>query len=63
MDYQTVKERIRELKEIIKENNEAYYVFDSPKITDFEYDEMFRELKRLEEEYPELRHKTALHKK
>ncbi len=55
MDYQTAKERIRELKEIIKENNEAYYVFDSPKITDFEYDEMFRELKRLEEEYPELK--------
>lgn len=48
------KTRIDELKKLIKENNEAYYVYDSPLITDFEYDELFRELKKLEEEYPEL---------
>ena len=48
-----VKNRIEELKKIIKENNEAYYVYDSPKITDFEYDELFRELKCLENEHPE----------
>lgn len=55
MDYQQAKERIKELKDIIAENNEAYYVFDSPKITDFEYDELYRELKRLEEEFPDLK--------
>ncbi len=55
MDFIKAKERIEELKEIIKENNEAYYVFDSPKITDFEYDELYRELKRLEEEFPDLK--------
>ncbi len=48
------KTRIDELKKLIRENNEAYYVYDSPTITDFEYDELFRELKKLEEEYPEL---------
>ena len=54
MNYEEAKVRIEELRNIIEENNEAYYVFDAPKITDFEYDELYRELKRLEEEYPEL---------
>lgn len=54
MNYNEAKNRIDELKSIIRENNEAYYVFDAPKITDFEYDELFRELKRLEEQYPDL---------
>ena len=52
MDFFDAKKRIDELKDIIRENNEAYYVFDNPKITDFEYDELFRELKKLEELYP-----------
>lgn len=53
MNNLQVKTRIEELKKLIRENNEAYYVYDSPQITDFEYDELFRELKKLEEEYPE----------
>ena len=55
MDYITAKTRVSELKNIIRENNEAYYVYDTPKITDFEYDELFRELKRLEEQFPDLK--------
>ena len=54
MDKEQARIRINELRRIIEENNEAYYVYDSPKITDFEYDELYRELKKLEEEYPEL---------
>ena len=54
MNYQEAVVRVEELRKIIAENNEAYYVFDSPQITDFEYDELFRELKKLEEEYPDL---------
>lgn len=53
MTDNNIKSRIEELRTLIKENNEAYYVYDSPKITDFEYDELFRELKKLEEEHPE----------
>lgn len=53
MTENNIKSRIQELRKLIKENNEAYYVYDSPKITDFEYDELFRELKKLEEKYPE----------
>ena len=54
MTYEEIKNRIDELRKIIKENNEAYYLYDAPKITDFEYDELYRELKRLEEANPEL---------
>ena len=54
MNYTQAQLRAEELKNLIRINNEAYYVFDSPKITDFEYDEMFRELKRLEAEFPDL---------
>ena len=55
MEYVQARERILELKRIIEESNRAYYVDDAPKITDFEYDELFRELNRLESEYPELK--------
>ncbi len=55
MDFTQAQKRTEELKKLIKENNEAYYVYDSPVITDFEYDELFRELKRLEEEFPILK--------
>ena len=55
MDFTEAKERINILREKIKENNEAYYVYDSPQISDFEYDELFRELKKLENEFPSLK--------
>ena len=54
MANEEIKGRIEELRRLIKENDEYYYLYDSPKITDFEYDEMYRELKRLENEHPEL---------
>ncbi len=55
MDFTKAQKRTEELKKLIRENNEAYYVFDNPKITDYEYDELFRELKRIEEEFPILK--------
>lgn len=54
MDILEAKIRLDELKNIINENNEAYYVFDNPKISDAQYDELYRELKRIEEEFPQL---------
>jgi len=54
MNYFEAKVRAEELRNLIKINNEAYYVFDTPKITDFEYDELFRELKKIETEFPDL---------
>ncbi len=52
-DIAVVKQRIEELRKLINYHNYRYYVLDSPEISDAEYDELMRELKRLEEEYPE----------
>ncbi|HJX70154.1 MAG TPA: NAD-dependent DNA ligase LigA, partial [Dehalococcoidia bacterium] len=49
-----VRERIEELRGLINYHNYRYYVLDSPEISDAEYDELMRELKRLEGEHPEL---------
>lgn len=47
-----VLDRINFLKDEINKANYKYYVEDNPSISDFEYDKMFAELKRLEEENP-----------
>jgi len=48
-----VKARIEKLKAQINHHNYRYYVLDSPEISDAEYDELMRELKGLEEKYPQ----------
>jgi len=47
------KARIEELKRLINHHNYRYHVLDSPEISDAEYDELMRELKQLEEEFPQ----------
>ena len=47
-----IKKRIQELTNILNQANYDYYVLDSPKITDQEYDKYLRELEELELEYP-----------
>ncbi len=47
-------ERVKKLREEIEYHNYRYYVLDSPVISDAEYDALLRELKELEEKYPEL---------
>ena len=46
--------RARELRAEINEANHRYYVLDAAEISDAEYDGLFRELRKLEEEHPEL---------
>jgi DNA ligase (NAD+) len=53
-DINKVKQRIKELREIINYHNYRYYVLDSPEISDAEYDELMKELRQLESEHPEL---------
>ena len=48
------KERIAELTAILEEANYRYYVLDDPKLPDFEYDRLLRELEDLEKAHPEL---------
>lgn len=47
------KERIQELTNILTEANYRYYVLDDPKIQDFEYDYLLRELEDLEQANPQ----------
>lgn len=49
------KDRINELTEKLNYHNYRYYVLDSPEITDFEFDELLRELETLEQQYPEFK--------
>ena len=48
-----VFERIKELRKTLSYHAKRYYVYDDPEISDFEYDRLYAELLRLEEEHPE----------
>lgn len=55
MNLEDAKKRTEELTQIIRHHNELYYVNDAPEIEDFEYDALMRELKSLENEFPQLK--------
>lgn len=48
------KERIEELRKIINYHSKKYYDEDKPEISDYEYDMLMNELKKLEKENPGL---------
>ncbi len=48
-------ERVAFLRAELARHNEAYFTNDAPTIPDAEYDALARELRRLEEQHPELR--------
>jgi DNA ligase (NAD+) len=48
------KTKIEELRDKIREHQYRYYVLDQPTITDFEFDQLLRQLEALEHENPEL---------
>ena len=43
-----IENRIKQLRTMIDEYNQAYYLKDNPKVTDFEYDALMNELNMLE---------------
>ena len=47
-----VQERMNELYRLMDYHNERYYNQDDPEISDFEYDKLSLELRKLEAEYP-----------
>lgn len=49
-----IRKRINELKEEIEKHNYYYYVLDNPIVSDTEWDKLFKELEKLESEYPSL---------
>lgn len=50
-----IQERIEFLKNEINKSNHKYYVEENPYLSDYEYDQMFAELKELEEKFPMFR--------
>lgn len=59
MDYEEVKKRIEELMELINHHNYRYYVLDSPEISDYEFDQLMKELIELEGQYPQLKNPNS----
>lgn len=51
---QKILDRVSELRNTIDRYNREYYVLDNPSVDDYTYDMLMLELKRLEEEYPEV---------
>lgn len=54
MKKEEAVQRIEALREEIEKHNYLYYVKDMPEISDYDYDQLMRELIQLEEQYPEL---------
>jgi DNA ligase (NAD+) len=52
-DTTTVEHRINTLRDEIRRANHAYYVLNNPTISDAEWDQLFHELRQLEEAHPE----------
>ncbi|MDR3187532.1 MAG: NAD-dependent DNA ligase LigA [Holosporaceae bacterium] len=55
MDYNEKKKRHAELSALLASHSRQYYIFDDPKVNDAEYDALYNELLKIEEEFPELR--------
>ena len=49
------RHRHADLADQVADHNYRYHVLDSPVVSDAEYDSLMRELRRLEEDYPDLR--------
>ncbi|HEX2267519.1 MAG TPA: NAD-dependent DNA ligase LigA [Actinomycetota bacterium] len=48
------KRRVEEVRDLINYHDYRYYVLDDPEVSDAEYDELMRELRGFEEEFPEV---------
>ena len=53
-DLKEAARRVDELRELVRRHDHRYYVLADPEISDYEYDQLFSELKELEEEFPDL---------
>ena len=54
MEITDAKKRLDELKAIIEKANVNYYDLDAPTLEDDEYDALMRELRSIEQQFPEL---------
>ena len=54
-ELQTIRQRMNFLCSEIERHNKLYHELDSPEITDEAYDALFRELVKLEQDFPEMK--------
>ena len=54
MEKEQAKVRWKELKDQIEYHSNLYYNQDAPKISDYEFDLLMRELRAIEQEFPQL---------
>ncbi len=59
MELAEAKERIATLSKALEQHNYRYYVLNDPSVSDFSYDEMMRELRQLEADFPDLQSPTS----
>jgi len=51
-ETQKLQQRLKELRQQVHFHNYRYHVLDDPLISDDEYDQLYNELKQIEEQYP-----------
>jgi len=49
-----IKKKVEKLREEIRYHNYKYYIENNPEISDYEYDQLMRELQKLEKKFPSL---------
>jgi len=54
VDKQEAEKHVKLLRREIERHNYLYYTLDQPEVSDAEYDALFQELLKLEEQFPEL---------
>lgn len=54
MNIDQAKKRVRELKSLMQNYSYEYYVLDAPSVSDAVYDGLMRELKQIENDFPQL---------
>ena len=54
MSKPDIRSRLEELKAQVNHHNYRYHALDAPEISDAEFDALFRELRAIEEQHPEL---------
>jgi len=54
MNKSEAKKRIEKLRKEISHHNYKYYVENNPEISDYEFDQLLKELEKLESEFPDL---------
>lgn len=55
-----IQERVTKLRELLAHHARQYYTLDAPELSDSAYDALSRELRSLEEHYPELVHADSV---